>query len=219
MLLVGHDGHRAVDAHAAGVGALVALERALVVLRGSHGTHGLAVGKGQQRALGANQHLLNDNGVAGIAKGAAKALAHGLLGLLKLGRHDNALARGKTVGLHDQRGTLLAHIGKSRGLISKRAVGSRRNARTLHELLGEQLGALHLGTLGTRTKAGNARRAHGIGYARHERSLGANHHESASVALRKRRHGSRIAIVENHVLAAVRGAAVARRNVELAGAR
>ena len=219
MLLVGHDGHRAVDAHATGVGAKVALERTLVVLRSGHGAHGLTVGKGQQRALGANQHLLDDHGIAGITKGAAKTLTHGLLGLRKLSRHDNALACGQAVSLHDQRGALLAHVGKSRSLVGERAVGCRRNARTLHELLGEQLGALHLGALGTRAKAGNARRAHGVGHARHERSLGANHHESASVALGKRRHGRRIAIVENHVLAAARGAAVTRRNVELAGAR
>ena len=219
MLLVGHDGHRAVNAHAAGVGAKVALERTLVVLRGGHGAHGLAVGKGQQRALGANEHLLDDHGIAGIAKGSAKALTDGLLGLRKLGCHDNPLARGQAVGLDDQRGTLLAHIGKSRSLVSKRAVGGRRNAGALHELLGKKLGALHLGALGTRAKAGNTRRAHGIGYARHKRSLGANYHESASVALRKRRHGRRIAVVENHVLAAARGAAVTRRDVELAGAR
>ena len=86
-------------------------------------------------------------------------------------------------------------------------------------MLGEQLGTLHLGALGTWAKAGNTRRAHGVGHARHERSLGANYHESASVALRKRRHGRRIAIVENNVLATARGAAVARRDVELAGAR
>ena len=219
VLLVSHDGHRAVDAHATGVGTLVALERALVVLRGGHGAHGLAVGKGQQRALGAGQHLLDNHGVAGIAKGAAKALAYGFLGLLKFGRHDNALARGKAVGLDDQRGALLAHVGESRSLVGKRTIGCRRNARTLHELLGEQLRALHLGALGTRAKAGNTRRAHGVGHARHERSLGANYHESASVALSKRRHGRRIAVVENHVLAAARGAAVTRRDVELAGAR
>ena len=190
-----------------------------MVLRGGHGAHGLAVGKGQQRALGANEHLLDNHGVAGVAKGAAKALAHGLFGLRKLGCHNNALARGKTVGLHDQRSALLAHIGESRSLVGKRAVGGRRNARALHELLGEQLRALHLSALGTRAKAGNTRRAHGVGHARHERSLGANYHESAFVALCKRRHGSRIAIVENHVLAAARGAAVARGDVELAGAR
>ena len=119
MLLVGHDGHRAVDAHAARVGALVALERTLVILRGGHGAHGLAVGKGQQRALGAGQHLLDDHRVAGIAKGAAKTLTHSLLGLRKLGCHDNALARGKAVGLDDQRSALLAHIGKSRSLVGK----------------------------------------------------------------------------------------------------
>ena len=190
-----------------------------MVLRGGHGANGLAVGKGQQRALGANEHLLDNHGVAGIAKGAAKTLAHGLLGLRKLGCHDNALARGKAVGLDDQRGALLAHVGKSRSLVGKRAVGRRRDTGALHELLGEQLGALHLGALGTRAKAGNTRRAHGVGHARHERSLGANYHKSASVALRKRRHGRRIAVVENNVLAAARGAAVARRNVELAGAR
>ena len=219
MLLVGHDRHRAVDAHAARVGTKVALERALVVLRGSHGTNGLAVGKGQQRALGTNEHLLDNHRVAGIAKGAAKALTHSLLGLRKLGCHDNALASGKAVGLHDQRSALLAHVGESRCLIGKRAVGGRRDVRTLHELLGEQLGALHLGTLGTRAKARDTRRADGVGNASHERSLGANHHESASMALGKRRHGRRIAIVENHVLAAARGAAVTRRDVELAGAR
>ena len=190
-----------------------------MVLRGGHGAHGLAVGKGQQRALRAGQHLLDDHGIAGIAKGAAKALAHGFLGLLELSRHDNALACGQAVSLDDQRSALLAHVGESRSLVGKRTIGCRRNARTLHELLGEQLGALHLGTLGTRAKAGNTRRAHGVGHARHERSLGANYHESASVALRKRRHGRRIAVVENNVLAAARGAAVARRDVELAGAR
>ena len=114
---------------------------------------------------------------------------------------------------------MLAYVGESRSLVGKRAVGCRRNTRALHELLGEQLGALHLGALGTRAKAGNTRRAHGVGHARHERSLGANYHESASVALRKRRHGRRIAVVENDVLAAARGAAVTRRDVELAGAR
>ena len=147
------------------------------------------------------------------------ALAHGLLGLLKFGRYDNALARGKAVGLDDQRSALLTHIGKSRSLVGKRAVGRRRDTGALHELLGEQLGTLHLGALGTRAKAGKTRRAHGVGHARHERSLGANYHESASVALRKRRHGRRIAVVENNVLAAARGAAVTRRDVELAGAR
>ena len=94
MLLVGHDGHRAVDAHTTGIGAKIALERALVILRSGHGTHGLAVGKGQQRALRANEHFLDNHGVAGVTEGAAKALAHGLLGLRKLGRHDNALTRG-----------------------------------------------------------------------------------------------------------------------------
>ena len=111
------------------------------------------------------------------------------------------------------------HVGESRSLVGKRAVGCRRDTGALHELLGEQLGALHLGALGTRAKARDARRADGIGNASHERSLGANHDESASMALGKRRHGRRIAIVENHVLAAARGAAVTRRDVELAGAR
>ena len=175
--------------------------------------------KASSEHSGPIEHLLDNHGAAGIAKGAAKALAHGLLGLLKFGRHDNALARGKAVGLYDQRGALLAHVGESRSLVGKRAVGCRRDTGALHELLGEQLGALHLGALGTRAKAGNTRRAHGVGHARHERSLGANYHESASVALRKRRHGCRIAVVENNVLAAARGAAVTRRNVELAGAR
>ena len=115
-----------------------------MVLRGGHGAHGLAVGKGKQRALGAGQHLLDDHGVAGIAKGAAKALSHGLLGLLKFGRHDNTLARGKAVGLDDDRSALAADVGVGGFGIREGFVVGRRNVVTLHEGLGEVLGAFEL---------------------------------------------------------------------------
>ena len=70
--------------------------------------------------------------------------------------------------------------------------------------------------LGARAEAGYTRIAHGIGNARDERSLGTDYHKTAAVLACKRRHGSRVLGIEFDVLAATRGTAVTRCNIELA---
>ncbi len=61
-------GQRGVRAHAAGVRALVAVERALEVLGGLERDDGLAVGDGEEGDLGAVEELLDDHAVAGAAR-------------------------------------------------------------------------------------------------------------------------------------------------------
>ncbi len=218
MLLGRHDRHRAVNTHAARVGTKIALKGALVVLRGCHRAHGNAVRESKQRALGAYKHLLNNHRVASLAKGATKALAHSLLSLLKLRSHNHALASSQTVSLNNQGSTLLAHVSQRRLLVSEGTIGSRRHTSALHQTLRKELGALHLCTLGARTKARNARRTYGVSHAHHERSLGANNNHAAVVLGCKRSHCLRIFLIKCNVLANLRGAAVARCNIELAAA-
>ena len=133
-LLVGDHGHRAVDAHAARVGAEVAVEGALVVLRGGQGHKGLAVGEGQKRALGALHHLLHDDGRTGVAEDTAEALVDALEGLLGGLCHDDALAGGKAVGLDHDGAANLLDIGRAGGLVGKAAVGGGGHAGARHEI-------------------------------------------------------------------------------------
>ena len=219
VLLVRDDGYRRVGAHAARVGTAVALERALVVLARTHGTHGLAISEGQKRALGTGHHLLDDHRGTGLAERTVKAGAHGVLGLRELGRHDHALAGSQAVGLDHERSTLIAHVGERRGFIGKAGIRRRGNAGALHELLGELLGTLHLGALGTGAKAGNAHRAHGVGHAHDERGLGSDNDQAAAGLAGKVRHRRGILGVKQHVLAHRSGTAVTRRDVKLVAAR
>ena len=108
-------GHRAVAAHAAGVGPLVAGEDALVVLRRRERHRRLAVAEDEQRDLGAGEVLLGDEHVAGAAE-----LARHEAGLHRLARlglvlaDEHALAGGQAVGLDDQRVVLATlHVGSA----------------------------------------------------------------------------------------------------------
>ena len=53
---------RRVGAHAAGVGALVAVAQALVVLRGAQRQHVVAVAEEEERHLGPVEELLDEHG-------------------------------------------------------------------------------------------------------------------------------------------------------------
>ena len=87
-------GQRGVRAHAAGVGALVAVERALEVLGGLERDDGLAVGDGEEGDLGAVEELLDDHAVAGERVLAGRGEVVG---------DDDALAGGEAVVLDDVR--------------------------------------------------------------------------------------------------------------------
>ena len=190
-----------------------------MILRRRHGPHGLAVGKGQKRALGAGQALLDNHRGAGGAKRALEAGTHRVLGLGELHRHHYALAGCQAIRLDHEGRTLRADIRQGRFLIRKAPVGGRGDVGAPHELLGELLGTLHLRAGGTGAKAGDARRTHGVGNACYQRSLGTNDHQTAVGLARKVGHRRRIVLVQRDVLAHRERAAVARRDKELAAAR
>ena len=129
------------------------------------------------------------------------------------------LASGEAIGLHDA-GTvefadvLLGGVGLGEALIA-----GGGNAGALHDLLGEDLRALHLGRLARGAKAGNARSADGVSDTGDERSLGANHDEADAVLGRKAGDGGGIVLVDVCELGLGEDAAVAGRRPDLARAR
>ena len=126
-----------------------------MVLRGVEGQQGLAVGQAQQRALGTLEHLLDHDDVAGLAE-RVEALVDAGEGLLGVLRDDDALAGGQAVGLDHDGATELAHVGGALVLVGEGTVGGGGDTGALHDLLGELLGALHLGGLGTGAEARDA---------------------------------------------------------------
>ena len=105
-----HHGGRRIGAHAAGVGALVAVEHALVVLRGDERDRGLAVAQREERRLLAAQEFLDHDFGARLAETAAEHHVDRGFGFGQRLRHHHALAGREPVGLDDDRRALLAHI-------------------------------------------------------------------------------------------------------------
>ncbi len=91
-----------VDAHAAGVGAGVALADALVVLRGNERRHVLAVAEAEEADLVAFEEFFDDDLLLGLAQQRAgeKAL-RGFGGGMARGADDDAFACEQAVGLDD----------------------------------------------------------------------------------------------------------------------
>ena len=191
-----------------------------MVLGAGQRQHRLAVGKGQQRALRALEHLLDHDGLACLAKGAREALAHAGEGLLGGLGHDDALASGQTVSLDDAGAIELAHVGLGGPGLGEALVAGRGNAGALHDLLGEELGALHLRGVAVGTKAGDAGGAHRVAHALDERGLRADDHETDTVRRSEVCHGDGVVLVEALGEGCLgEDAAVAGRSPELAGAR
>src|SRR5450759_1579970 len=173
------DGNRAVAAHAAGVGPLVAGEDALVVLRRRQ-RHGVAaVAEDEQRDLGAGEELLDDDDVAGGAEVARhEAALDRRPSLGEIVADDDALAGGQAVGLDDQRVRAVgAERGERRlgGLVA--AVRARRHAALAHHLFGEGLAALELRRVAIGAEDGEAVLFEQVADAGYERRLGAHHGE------------------------------------------
>ncbi len=216
-LVVGDDGHRRIDAHTTGVGTTVALEGALVVLGGSKRPQGRAVGKGEQRALGARQHLLHDNRGARVTKGG-KALVDAVKGLVKGRGNDDTLACREAIGLDHHGRADLANVSRALVLVGKAPPCRGGNAGALHHTLGELLGALHAGTGLARSKDGDASGADLVGHACHERRLGSDDDQAYALVGRKSGNGVAIAHVYVRTLGHTPHAPVAGCHVESARA-
>ena len=171
---------RRIGAHAAGVGASIAVQQALVVLAGRQRQHVLTVAQHDETGLFALQKLFNDDSCpTGVVRHAqAVAFEHEVHRLMRLRQgfgHHHALASGQTVGLDHDRGALLLDVGMGRHRVGESLVGRGRDAMALHEGLGKGLGALQL-----RCRSGRAEDAQTMGpklihHAGRQRAFGADH--------------------------------------------
>ena len=111
-------GRRRIGAHAAGVGALLAVEDALVVLGGGQRQRVRAVDQGEEARLLADQALLDHHLGAGRAERAREAGLDGGGGILARLGDDHALAGRQAVGLDDDRQRLRRRDRRAPSLVS-----------------------------------------------------------------------------------------------------
>jgi hypothetical protein len=194
-----HARDRRVAPHAAGVGALVAVEYALVVLRGGERHGALAVAQRQEGQLFTLEELLeHDLGVAETPLGEEDV--EGRAGLALVGGDDHALPRRQDVGLEHGRVGGASHVGDRLLAVAEQHVRGGRHAAALHQLLGVGLRALDARRLPRRPERRDTGLRQVVHYPGHERRLGAHDHEVDSPLARRRDE-----IVRRQALHAVTG--------------
>ena len=166
-----------VGAHAARVRALIAVQKALVILAGGQGQTVHAIGQDEDARLLARHEFLKDKPGAGAAESAGQHRLRFVDSGVDIGGDHHALARRQTVRLDD--------IRRAEG-VKKRACGDRighfavhrgRHAETGHEILGETLGGFQLRALGARSEHVKPARAQSVGQPARQRRLGTDHDE------------------------------------------
>lgn len=164
-----------VSAHAAGVGALVVIGDALVVLRGFEGDDAFAVREADEADFFAFEELLKDNtGARGADESAGEHGADDGFGFVGVVDDDDALSGGESVGLDDERALKLGQgLDGGFGVIGG-DVGGGGDAGAVHEVFGENLAAFELsgGLGGSKDEAALA--AEGVDDAIDEGGFGAD---------------------------------------------
>ena len=175
-----HVRHRRVSPHATGVRPGVAVADALEVLR-RHQRDGVgAVAEHEERALLADQALLNDDGSSGVAERGARELGGDILASLVQGLRDqHALACRQSVRLDHPGSRQRLEVRHGGGGLEGVEGGeaSRRNPRRVEHLLHEGLRALKERTVRPRSHDRATLASQRVGEAGHQRSFGADHIE------------------------------------------
>ena len=178
------DGSRGVGAHAARVGTLVGVKKTLVVLGGGHRKNVFAVDHHDEGGFLAVEEVLDHDAGAGVAEGVAfEHHVDRVMGFLFGHGDDYALAGGKAISLDDDRSALAADVGVGGFGIREGFVVGRRNIVTLHEGLGEVLGAFELRGGLRRAEDAQAGGAELVDDAGGERGFGTHDREGDVVAL------------------------------------
>ena len=186
QIRIGNDRGRAVSAHAAGIGAGVAVEYGLVILRGRQREGRFPIAERQQRNFLAHQKFFDDHTASGRAEHTAHDLAERFERLfLGLG-HDDALARREAVRLDDDGRALFFHKGLGGFQFGEHAAGGGGDARFLHDVLGESLAALKLRAPPARSETADASLSHGVHDAEGKGKLRPGNHKINGVFLGKR---------------------------------
>ena len=173
----GIDGrHRRVRAHAAGVGAGVAVEHPLVVLGRRERKDLVTAHYGEKRHLLPFEELLDENGIRRPAEAPLQeAFGQRSLGLLQLVGHDDTFAGSQPVRLHHHRRSVLPEVGESCAVLGEGGRATGRNTGGVHHLLGERFRALEKGAVRARPEHGEALLPQLVGKAGDERSFGPDH--------------------------------------------
>ena len=142
-------GGRGISTHAPGVGAFVAVQQPLVVLRGGQSGDVFAVTQHDEAGLFASQKFFNDDARPALVVHHAQRIArqHEVDRLVRLGqchRDDHAFACGQAIRLDDDGHTLLIDVGMGSRRVGEGFIGRGGNTVALHEGLGKRLGAFQL---------------------------------------------------------------------------
>ena len=165
----GHDAAVAVGAHAAGVGAGVAVVNGFVILRGFERDYAAAIAQNDEADFFAPQKFFDHQ--------ARTQRLNGGLGFGAAVGDDHALAGGESVGLHGDRIVELHQRldSRFRRLGAHEARGG--NAHALHEFLGVDLAAFELRVFLRGSKDGESAGTELIDDAGDQRDFGADYGE------------------------------------------
>ena len=162
-----------------------------MVLAGVEGLDGLAVAEREDGGLFADEAVLQEDACAGGPEGTVEAVFDRLFGGVEVIGDDHALSGGQSIGFHHDGGTVLLEIlqcGRSIG--EDRGIGGRQTV-TVHEVLGEGLGALELSGFLIRADDAQTALAEGVHDAFAEQCFGTDHGEADVVVLRELRQSLR----------------------------
>jgi hypothetical protein len=137
-----------------------------------------AIGHGEHRDLLSLEKILDDDDPPRLAE--PSLTQHGpdyIRGLPPAEADDRAFSGGEPRGLHHQRLGVPLDVGQRRAQILKGMARGGGDPGDRHELLGERLRGLDLGSRGTRSKDRVSLRPEAIGQSPRERDLGPDHGE------------------------------------------
>ena len=182
-----HDLGGRIGAHAAGVGAGIALSDTFVVLRGGKDDV-VAAGDDDEDAGFFTEEAVFDEQLA--ARGAefiaGEHFADGGLGLGERLGHDDAFARGEAIGFDDDRDRACPQVSERRLNRIKKRRGRSWDAVLEENFFGENFRGFEARAVGAGTVNGNAEGAQAVGEAEREWDLGTDDDEGDVFALHER---------------------------------
>ncbi len=143
-----------------------------MVHRGHHRLDRRAVDEREHGDLRAGEALLDDDlRPAGAEAATAHRFTDGVLRLLARRGNSHALAKCKSVGLHDDWDRAFVEVLERGFLVVEDCVGSRRDVVASHEFLGERLRPLELRRVPAWAEAGDALRLERVDGAIDQRAV------------------------------------------------
>ena len=215
------EGRGAICAHAAGVGAGIAVVGGFVVLRGLKRHDRLPVGDGEDARFLADETFFDEETRAGGAKSAIfRDLLDGFKGFFLRGADDDAFACGESVGFNDEirfltRSDVVVRLG---GAFKGLASGSRHEG-AIENFLAEDLAPFHLGGLLARAKSAQTFRLEGVDKTGGQRRFRSNDGESNTVFFGKLNESREVFFRDRDVLGVDRRSGVTRRDINFIDAR